>query len=139
MWDAARDDQRDGPPRASGSRALDCCVVQLRSETAAAPDGLSERLAGVGRLIDGGRLGEARIELEQSPNEPPELVELMRLKLRVVAREIEPSTALARIVALLERAPKHPAAMSMYRELSLLQYEAGQSCPSFSHPPPRSR
>ena len=38
--------------------------------------------AGVGRLIDGGRLGEARIELEQSQNEPPELVELMRLKLR---------------------------------------------------------
>jgi hypothetical protein len=134
------DDQRgDGPPRASRARALDCSVVQLRSETAAASVGLSERLAGVGRLIDGGRLGEARIELEQSPDEPPELVELMRLKLRVVAREIEPSTALARIVALLERFPKHPAAMSMYRELSMLQYEAGQSCPSFSHPPPRSR
>jgi hypothetical protein len=129
----------DRPPRASRVRALDCCVVELRSETAAAAHGLSERLAGVGRLIDGGRLGEARIELEQSQNEPPELVELMRLKLRVVAREIEPSTALTRVVALLERDPKHPAAMSMYRELSLLQYQAGQSCPSFSHPPPRER
>lgn len=118
--------------RAARARALDCTVVQLRSETAS---GLSERLAGVGQLIDGGRLGEARIELEQSQGEPPELVELMRLKLRVVAREIEPSTALARIVAMLERDPKHPAAMSVYRELSLLQYEAGQSCPSFSHPP----
>lgn len=114
-------------------------MVELRIETAPAVPGLSERLAGVGRLIDGGRFGEARIELEQSQNEPPELVELMRLKLRVVAREIEPSTALARIVAMLERDPRHPAAMSLYRELSLLQYEAGQSCPSFSHPPPRGR
>jgi hypothetical protein len=112
-------------------------VVQLRSETAPASHGFGERLAGVGRLIDGGRLGEARIELEQSQNESPELVELMRLKLRVVAREIEPSTALARIVAVLERDPRHTAAMSLYRELSLLQYQAGQSCPSFSHPPPR--
>jgi hypothetical protein len=127
------------PARASRARALDCSVVELRIETAAAVHGLSERLAGVGRLIDGGRLGEARIELEQSQNEPPELVELMRLKLRVIAREIEPSTALARIVALLERDPRHPVAMSLYRELSLLQYEAGQSCPSFSHPPTRPR
>lgn len=112
-------------------------MVQGRSETAKVAHGLSERLADVGRLIDGGRLIEARSELERSQNEPPELVELMRLKLRVVAREIEPSTALARIVALLERDPKHPAVMHMYRELSLLQYQAGQSCPSFSHPPPR--
>jgi hypothetical protein len=118
---------------------LDCLVAQLLSDTEVAPRGLSERLAGVGRLIDGGRLGEARIELEQSQNESPELVELMRLKLRVVAREIEPSTALSRIVVLLERDPNHPAAMSLYRELSLMQYQAGQSCPSFSHPPPRGR
>lgn len=114
-------------------------MAQLRSDTEVPSRGLSERLAGVGRLIDGGRLGEARIELEQSQNESPELVELMRLKLRVVAREIEPSTALSRIVALLERDPHHPAAMSLYRELSLMQYQAGQSCPSFSHPPPRGR
>jgi hypothetical protein len=114
-------------------------VVQLRSETSTASRGLSERLAGVGRLIDSGRLGEARIELEQSQDEPPELVELMQLKLRVVTREIEPSTALSRLVAVLERDPKHTAAMGLYRELSLLQYEAGQSCPSFSHPPPRGR
>lgn len=98
--------------------------------------GLSERLAGVGRLIDAGRLGEARIELEQSLDEPPELVELMRLKLRVAARELEPSTALARVVSVLERDPRHPAAKTLYRELSLMQYQAGQSCPSFSHPPP---
>lgn len=154
MWDAGRRAARArclagggggasrGPrcgPGVARAGALDFCVVQLRTETSPSSHGFSERLAGVGRLIDGGRLGEARIELEQSENEPPELVELMRLKLRVVAREIEPGTALARIVAMLERIPKHPAAMSLYRELSLLQYEAGQSCPSFSHPPPRGR
>jgi hypothetical protein len=100
------------------------------------PSALGERLANIGRLIDGGRLGEARIELEGSQGEPPELVELVRLKLRVAAREIEAGTALSRIVALLEKYPNHPAAMSVYRELSLLQYRAGQSCPSFSHPPP---
>jgi hypothetical protein len=103
------------------------------------PRVLTERLASVGQLIDGGRLGEARIELEGSQGEPPELVELMRLKLRVAAREIEAGTALSRIVALLERSPGHPAAMNVYRELSLLQYQAGQSCPSFSHPPRRGR
>ena len=114
-------------------------MVELRSKTESGSHGLSERLAGVGRMIDVGRLGEARIELELSENEPAELVDLMRLKLRVAAREIEPSTALARIVAVLERDPRHPAAMQLYRELSLKQYEAGQSCPSFSHPPPRGR
>jgi hypothetical protein len=110
-----------------------------RIQSAQGAPGLTERLASVGQLIDGGRIGEARIELEGSQGEPPELVELMRLKLRVAAREIEPSTALQRIVALLEKNPRHPAAMGMYRELSLLQYESGQSCPSFSHPPPATR
>jgi hypothetical protein len=108
----------------------------LRKLTESLPRILTERLASVGQLIDGGRLGEARIELEGSQGEPPELVELMRLKLRVAAREIEAGTALSRVVALLEKYPGHPAAMSVYRELSLLQYQAGQSCPSFSHPPP---
>jgi hypothetical protein len=103
------------------------------------PRTLTERLASVGQLIDGGRIGEARRELEGSQGEPPELVELMRLKLRVAAREIEAGTALSRVVALLEKYPNHPAAMSVYRELSLLQYKAGQSCPSFSHPPPGRR
>lgn len=124
---------------ASTEGALHCLVVQLRSESESASHGLGERLAGIGRLIDAGRLGEARIELDQSQSESPELVELMRLKLRVVAREIEPSSALSRIVALLERDPRHTVAMQLYRELSLLQYQAGQSCPSFSHPPPRGR
>ena len=111
----------------------------LRSETGVAASGLSERLAHVGRLIDRGFIGEARVELEGSDGEPPELVELMRLKLRVAARELEPSPALSRIVALLERQPGHPTAMRMYQELSIMQFRAGQSCASFSHPPPRGR
>jgi hypothetical protein len=111
----------------------------LRIEIEPLPRGLTERLANVGRLIDGGRIGEARIELEGTEGEPPELVELMRLKLRVAAREIEATTALSRVVALLEKYPNHPEAMRVYRELSLLQYQAGESCPSFSHPPPAGR
>lgn len=113
--------------------------LRIEVEMKALPLGLTERLASVGRLIDGGRIGEARIELEGSQGEPPELVDLMRLKLRVVAREIEATTALTRVVALLEKYPNHPAAMEVYRELSLLQYQEGQSCPSFSHPPPAGR
>ncbi len=98
--------------------------------------GLTEPLANVGRLIDGGRIGEARIELEDSQGEPTELVELVRLKLLVAAGELEPATALQRVIIFLEKNPAHPAAMSMYQELSLLQYQEGRSCPSFSHPPP---
>jgi hypothetical protein len=122
----------------AGHCAVECSVVDpdLRKLAEPIPRALTERLASVGQLIDGGRLGEARIELESSQGEPPELVELIRLKLRVAAREIEAGTALTRVVALLEKYPNHPAAMSVYRELSLLQYKSGQSCPSFSHPPP---
>jgi len=103
------------------------------------PRALTERLASVGQLIDGGKIGEARLALEESQGEPAELVELMRLKLNVAAREIDPSTALARVIGLLERVPGHPAAMRVYQELSLLQYTEGRSCPSFSHPPPARR
>jgi hypothetical protein len=105
-----------------------------------APAELTERLASVSNLIDRGRIGEARAILDgNAADEPAELVELMRLKLRVAAREIEPATALQRVVLLLERAPRHPAAVALYQELSLLQYQEGRSCASFSHPPPRGR
>ncbi|HWO08037.1 MAG TPA: hypothetical protein VNN80_01115 [Polyangiaceae bacterium] len=103
------------------------------------PRALSEPLVRVGQLIDAGRVVEARVALEASQGEPADLVELMRLKLSVAAREIDPSTALSRVIALLERAPGHPAAMRVYQELSLLQYAEGRSCPSFSHPPPARR
>ena len=110
-----------------------------RHGAGSAPRVLTERLAHVGQLIDGGSIGEARLALESSQGEPAELVELMRLKLNVAAGEIDPTTALARVIAMLERAPGHPAAMLVYRELSLLQYAEGRSCPSFSHPPPARR
>jgi hypothetical protein len=122
----------------SDDLAVDCRVVdrELSKQAQPLPRALTERLASVGQLIDCGRIGEARIELEGSQGEPPELVELMRLKLRVAAREIEAGTALSRVVALLEKYPNHPAALGVYRELALLQYQDGQSCPSYSHPPP---
>jgi hypothetical protein len=97
---------------------------------------LPERLRAVARLIDDGRLGEARIELESTEAEPKELVELVRLKLSVAARELDPSSALQSVIAFLRTAPRHPAALGLYQEFSLLQYEAGRSCPSYSHPPP---
>jgi hypothetical protein len=113
-------------------------VVLHDSHKAAAPRGrgLTERLERAAQLIDGGRIGEARIELAGSRDEPAGLVELVRLKLQVAAGEIEPATALSRVIGFLERFPQHPAGMSIYQELSLLQYQEGRSCPSFSHPPP---
>jgi hypothetical protein len=120
-------------------RALKCPLMPDHLQHFSGPRAFSERLIGVGQLIDGGRIGEARIVLDESQSEPAELVELMRLKLSVAAREIDPSTALARVIVLLERAPGHPAAVRVYQELSLLQYAEGRSCPSFSHPPPARR
>jgi hypothetical protein len=113
-------------------------VVLHDSHKNAAPArrGFTERLERAAQLIDVGSIGEARLELESSQNEPAALVELVRLKLLVAAREIEPASALQRVIAFLEKNPKHPAGMSIYQELSLLQYQQGQSCPSFSHPPP---
>jgi hypothetical protein len=99
--------------------------------------GFTPRLAGIRRLIEAGRIVEARAALDKSPGEVPGLVDLVRLELNVAAREIEPATALSRVIAFLERSPRHPAAMAIYNQLSLLQYQEGRSCPSFSHPPPR--
>lgn len=101
---------------------------------------LPDRLRTVSQLIDAGRIGEARIELEQSGSEPKELVALLRLKLSVAARELEPSSALQSVIAFLRNAPSHPAALGLYQEFSMLEYQAGQSSPAHSHPPPaRSR
>lgn len=97
---------------------------------------LPERLRKVRQLIDVGHLLEAREQLEGSAEEPADLVELMRLKLSVAARELEPSSALQSVIAFLRKDPRHPAAMGLYQEFSMLQYQAGQSCPSNSHPPP---
>jgi hypothetical protein len=97
---------------------------------------LPERLRKVRQLIDVGHLLEAREQLDGSAEEPADLVELMRLKLSVAARELEPSSALQSVIAFLRKDPRHPAAIGLYQEFSMLQYQAGQSCPSNSHPPP---
>jgi hypothetical protein len=128
--------------RSAGAFAeVDCSVVINEAQQGAgqAPAGLTERLASVGNLIDRGRISDARAILDAAMSEPSDLVDLMRLKLRVAAREIEPATAMQRVVLFLERAPRHPVAVGLYQELSLLQYQEGRSCPSFSHPPPRGR
>lgn len=97
---------------------------------------LPERLRKVRQLIDVGLLMEAREQLEGSAEEPADLVELMHLKLSVATRELEPSSALQSVIAFLRKDPRHPAAIGLYQEFSMLQYQAGQSCPSNSHPPP---
>ncbi len=89
-------------------------------------------------LIDSKRLVEARRQLDAS-SEDPRLVELMRLKLAVAEQRLEPSTALQSVLSFLRQEPKDPTALGLYQELSMLQYEAGRSCPSHSHPPPPLR
>lgn len=90
-------------------------------------------------MIDDGRLGEARQQLESNANQPADLLELMRLKLQVAERQLEPSTALESVLRFLTADPRHPAALELYRELSMLQYASGHSCLSNSHPPPAPR
>ena len=100
---------------------------------------MSASLRGVGSLIDAGELLEAQVQLDGSAGAPPELVELMKLKLAVAERRLEPSSALQSVIAFLRKDPRHPMAIGLYQEFSLQQYKAGDSCPSHSHPPPRSR
>lgn len=90
-------------------------------------------------MIDDGRLAEAREQLEASTSHPPDLLELMRLKLQVAERQLEPSRALESVLRFLVADPRHPAALELYRELSMLQYSSGHSCLSNSHPPPAPR
>lgn len=92
----------------------------------------------VSSLIDSRRLSEARERLDSSSADP-RLVELMRLKLAVVEQRLEPSSALQTVLSFLRQDPKDPTALGLYQELSMLQYDAGRSCPSHSHPPPRGR
>ena len=105
----------------------------------AAPSALPSELRGVAQLINAGRLGEAREQLELSYDQPADLVQLMRLKLSVAERELEPSSALESVLSFLMADPQHPAALELYRELSTLQYSSGHSCLSNSHPPPPLR
>ncbi len=78
-------------------------------------------------------------ELEVGAGDSPELVELMRLKLSVAEHKLEPSSALSSVIAFLRKDPGNPVALGLYQELSMLQYQAGRSCPSHSHPPPPPR
>jgi hypothetical protein len=91
------------------------------------------------RLIDAGQLREARQRLENSVEQPADLLELVRLKLSVAERELPAASALESVMCFLLADPDHPAALQLYREFSMLQYQAGQSCVSHSHPPPASR
>jgi hypothetical protein len=91
-------------------------------------------------MIDDGRLGEARQQLDVTANQPADLLELMRLKLKVAERQLEPASALESVLGFLHNDPHHPAALELYRELTMKQYSSGHSCLSNSHPPPpRSR
>jgi hypothetical protein len=120
---------------------LNCSVAKqtFRSAASQSSRNLPEWLAGVGQLIDVGRFGDARQKLEVGGGDSPELVELMRLKLSVAEHQLEPSSALSSVIAFLRKDPGNPVALELYQELSMLQYQAGQSCPSHSHPPPPRR
>ena len=103
------------------------------------PEALPPELRGVIKLIDAGQLREAHQRLEDSGEHPADLLELVRLKLSVAERALPAASALESVMCFLMADPEHPAALELYRELSMLQYQAGQSCVSHSHPPPASR
>jgi hypothetical protein len=63
---------------------------------------------------------------------PEELVTLQR---EVEQQKLTPAMALTRVLAFLRVTPKHPAAQRLYQELSELEYRAGHSTLSHSHPP----
>jgi hypothetical protein len=97
---------------------------------------LPPELRGVARLIDAGELERAREQLDQNSDHPADLLQLIHLKLRVALHELTPSNALESVLEFLVAEPNHPAALELYRELSMLQYASGNSCLSHSHPPP---
>jgi hypothetical protein len=113
--------------------------IETRQPSPAASVALPPELRGVAQLIDAGRLGEARQQLDQSLDQPADLLELMRLKLSVAERVLEPSTAMESLLSFLMADPQNPTALELYRELSTLQYSSGHSCLSYSHPPPPLR
>jgi len=100
---------------------------------------LPQELRGVAQLIDAGRFGEARQQLDRSSDQPADLLELMRLKLSVAEHVLEPSSAIESLLSFLMADPQNPTALELYRELSRLQYSSGHSCLSYSHPPPPLR
>jgi len=99
-------------------------------------EGLPSELENVSRLIDQGDLRGARLALKAITSQSGELVELMRIKLAVSERVVDPGIALQTVVNILRDAPRNQSALELYQELSMLQYQAGRSCLSHSHPPP---
>lgn len=61
--------------------------------------------------------------------------ELAALKRDVEQHKLAPAAALPRVLSFLRIEPKHRAAQRLYQELSELEYEAGHSTLSHSHPP----
>ena len=61
--------------------------------------------------------------------------ELSALKRDVEQLKLTPAAALPRVLAFLRAEPKHGAAQRLYQELSELEYRAGHSTLSHSHPP----
>ncbi|HVZ30882.1 MAG TPA: hypothetical protein VG963_00565, partial [Polyangiaceae bacterium] len=68
---------------------------ELKSDAATTlSQALPPELSGVMRLIDAGQLREARQRLENSGEQPADLLELVRLKLSVAERELPAASAL---------------------------------------------
>jgi hypothetical protein len=61
--------------------------------------------------------------------------ELAALKREVEQQKLSPATALTRVLVFLRASPRHVAALRLYQELSELEYRAGRSTLSHSHPP----
>ena len=89
----------------------------------------------VSELIDQGHFARARDALEKL-DQPPDLVNLLEIKLGVAERALDPAMAMHDVLDFLRKSPRHPLALGIYQDLSTAQYRAGRSCLSHSHPPP---
>lgn len=107
-------------------------VPQIELEQVAVSSGMSA----ISRMIDDGQYSQASAALKLPIDGSPDELELMGLKLAVAQHSLEPSRALQMVLAILREDPHQSTALKLYREFSLLQYQAGRSCLSHSHPPP---
>ena len=91
--------------------------------------------ASINRLLEGGDLEAARVELSKVPRSD-EAYTVVRVKLELYDGSLPPLAAIQQLVALMRKKPDFPGAKELYQEASNLSYQTRQSSPAHSHPPP---
>lgn len=85
--------------------------------------------------IEAGQYDAARALLGKLPAGLP-IADVLRIKLAVRERKLEPGTAMQRLVSLMRSAPSTPGLQALYQEVSKIAYETSASTMAHSHPPP---